>query len=126
MMKQARRLGGIGGVHQVHGAGNIGLDADGLDVLVVGAGAGHFEHRLAGVHGEVHALAAAVLERGHQQAVAATIARAEADHRNACRRSACAMRRASAAIAFQVSARPPYNSVSLASAAHSVAERGNQ
>ena len=81
--EQARRFGRIGRVDQVHRARNIGLDPGGLDIFVVGAGTGHFEHGLAGVHREVLARRTGILEGAHQQTVARAVAGAEADHRHA-------------------------------------------
>ena len=104
--EQARRLGGVGGVDQVHGAGDIGLDPDSLDILVVGAGAGHFQHGLAGIHREVEALAPAVFERAHQQAVAAP-SPAPKLMTGTGPAKCFASAGAPAAISLQVSARPP-------------------
>ena len=47
------RFGRVGCQYQVHGAGNIGFDAHGFDLGVLGGGTGQLEQRLAGINGKI-------------------------------------------------------------------------
>ncbi len=77
--QELRRFGGVGGEDQVHGAGDIGLDAVGLDIQVLGARARHFEQGLAGIHGIILQFAAGLADGVQQQAIGRAIACAETD-----------------------------------------------
>ena len=51
--EQPRRFAHVGGEKQMDGAGNIRFQAEGFAIVVLGAGAGGLEQRLARIHRKV-------------------------------------------------------------------------